>query len=188
MKLQFNDISSFENLFKSILNEKYTQEELEVLLNIKELFLSNSEISGEVLEIGTLTQHRLTQRRIHSKIVQKIEEEEIQKTDELKTLATTRRELPGKLQKEISEYYAGISLDSKPPIQSTVIDKPEDKTIKAITKTLEELKTQLPTLLTTIKNKLNHVHAEVKERTEEKGRQIESNLLSVLFKDEINIK
>ncbi|KAI5165502.1 hypothetical protein NEIRO03_0505 [Nematocida sp. AWRm78] len=193
MKVQLESIEEFESIFSEILGEetsKYSQNELNVLLNIKNLFLKNVEIQGEQMNIGEITQERLERKKEHAKLILEVEEAEKSKTNSLKSLCELRRELPHTLKEEIEHNYKEImkKLSERTPSQSVDYTPENEEEIDRIKHTVYEITEKLPSIITQIKEKMSYVEKEVKERIEQQGREIETETLSLLFKDDLEIK
>ncbi|EHY66863.1 hypothetical protein NEAUS04_0910 [Nematocida ausubeli] len=194
MKIQLESIEAFEDIFKEILGSdetaKHTQNELNVLMHIKNLFLKNVEIGGEELDIGQVTQEKLERKKEHAKLIAEVEEAEKNKSEALNTLCNLRRELPHTLREEVSERCTEVirQMNYK-PAHATIPQKapaPEED-VTRIKSTVNELSEKLPVVLSQIKEKISYVEKEVKERIDQKGREIETEALSILFKDELEM-
>ncbi|KAI5189667.1 hypothetical protein NEMIN01_0620 [Nematocida minor] len=194
MKIQLESVEEFENIFKEILsteeNAKNTQDELDVLMHIKNLFLKNVEIGGEELNIGQVTQEKVERKKEHAKIVAMVEEAERNKMDSLKTLCKLRRELPLALKEEIESEYQTLKKQLQQASSVLPFSPPSpapDEDISRIKHTVEELSERWPVVISQIKEQMACVEKEVKERIDQKGRDIETEALSLLFKDELEL-
>ncbi|KAH9386478.1 uncharacterized protein NEMAJ01_1374 [Nematocida major] len=196
MKIQLESVEMFEDIFKEMLgteeNAKHSQAELDVLMHIKNLFLKNVEIGGEELDIGQVTQEKLERKKEHASLVAQVEEAEKSKTSTLKTLCTLRKELPLRLKDELTEHFEGIVKQIKQA--RAVVEAPEaetcdalDEEIARIQRTVSELTGKLPAVISQVKENMSYVEKEVKDRIEQKGREIEAESLSLLFKDELEL-
>lgn len=193
MKVQLESIEDFEGIFREILNTeenpKNTQEEMDVLMHIKNLFLKNVEIGGEELNIGEVTQEKVERKKEHAKLISQVEEAERIKMDELKSLCTLRKNLPLSLKEEIEKEYAGIMKQLKEKTEPAPIQQSQglDEEISRIKETIKELSERCPIVISQIKEKISYVEKEVKERTEKNTREIETESLSILFKDDLEL-
>ncbi|OAG29738.1 hypothetical protein NEDG_00871 [Nematocida displodere] len=194
MKVQLESIEHFEGIFKELLgtgqDETYTQDELDVILHVKSLFLKNVEIAGEELDLGRITQQRLESKKTQTKLISEIETTETEALAKLKELCVLRKDLPESLKKEINKecQVSANALAQDPPARGPPPSAPEPHDgIARIAQTINELTIKLPLLAGTIKEEIRHVESEAKERTHVRGRQIEAESLSLLFKDELEL-
>ncbi|KAI5191253.1 hypothetical protein NECID01_1365 [Nematocida sp. AWRm77] len=191
MKIQIESIEEFESIFKELVETeggKTPEDMLDVLMQIKDVFLKNVEIEGKELNLGRIVQEGVNRKKTQAKLISKIEEAETQKISQLKELCSVRKELPLLLQKEISEGYAALvdtfkSAESVSASEESVL--PEEPL--GISATVQDLSTKLPALVSQLKERIANTEYEVKERIKTKGKQIEIEALSLLFKDELEL-
>lgn len=194
MKIQLEGIEDLEGIFREILNSgensKNTQEELDVLMHIKNLFLKNTEIAGEEMSIGEVTQERVERKKEHAKLISQVEEAEKNKIDTLKALCDIRKTLPISLKEEVAKEYKEIVRQLQEDVP--VMNQPQkttdlDEEITRIKETVKDLSERCPIVVSQIKEKISYVEREVKERAQKNSREIETESLSILFKDDLEL-
>jgi len=198
MKIQLGSVDEFENIFKELAggeNSTNNEEESEVIMFIKDIFLRNAEICGKELSLGEVVQERIDKKRPSPQILARIEESERQRLEKLTDLCAVRRELPVLLREELEKEYSKVTeqIGDKEEGEKRAEEQEAEKeeqlgSISKIKTTVDELTKTLSSLVLQIKENNAHVEKEVKEQLEERGKQIEARSLSLLFKDELEIK
>ena len=193
MKIQIESIDELEGIFKGLIETedgKHAEDELEVLLQVKDLFLKNAEVGGKELDLGKVTQEGVNRKKTQAKLISKIEEAETQKLCQLKELCALRKELPLLLQQEVADNYRSIidsfaqpvAAEPPRPIAPAAVNE-----ARAIGATVRDLSEKLPVLAAQIREKILRTEHEIKERIRKKGKQLEIEALSLLFKDELEL-